>query len=379
MLQPARALLGHPRRRRRAHLRRRHHFPVRLLPVSPFRCELRENPDRCRRLTARLEDEGSTTCTRTSAHHRPAWTSIVTTFANKGIKVRLPGRLLRSTPQPCKKPKLLRTWALRYSPRGCVLAGPRATAVSQSNTLSFATRPPIRTSSERRGTRRTLSSYTTPRPRLRVASGGCGSGAAGDRSGLLVQAEDAGSATSTWIKATWSRPGSRPRQLHGPALKRDPCRYHTNRLRPHRPHALVLSGLRGDVLGDPLLHHKMGPREQQRAHALQRLRLRDGPDPRWMPRPTTIRDVFARWRSSYGSRLAPAIIYHSIDLSPPRARRPIERCTSTSARRTRPERGACTNRAARSGRMNPDHDAEHRACRKDQYCEPDERDRLRSP
>ncbi len=236
--------------------------------------------------------------------------SMVATFANKGIKVQLLAGFYGRLPT-VQEAQNLRTWALRYGPGGSFWQG-RSDGHLAVTRIEFGNETSYPYQFGETGNWWTLSSYTTRARNYALRAKDAALALQGTGVGLLVQAEDAGSATSTWID-------------NMVAAVPDLASYTAGwTIHPYGPNGFaridrMLSYLaaRGMSSAIPFYITEWGLASDNGRTLSNNYGY--ATNMTYADAAATIRDVFARWRSSYGSRLAQAIIYHSADLALPGA------------------------------------------------------------
>ncbi len=232
----------------------------------------------------------------------------IKSFANKGIKVQLLAGFYGRLPT-VQEAQNLRTWALRYGPGGSFWQG-RSDGHLAVTRIEFGNETSYPYQFGETGSWWTLSSYTTRARNYALRAKDAALALQGTGVGLLVQAEDAGSATSTWIDnmvaavpdlasytAGWTI------HPYGPdgfaRIDRMLSYLAAKGMSSAIPFYITEWGLASDN-GRTLSNNYGYATNMTYADAA-----------------ATIRDVFARWRSSYGSRLAQAIIYQHADQRAP--------------------------------------------------------------
>lgn len=232
----------------------------------------------------------------------------VKAFANKGIKVQLLAGFYGRVPT-VQESQNLRTWALRYGPGGTFWQGRKDGHLAVRH-IEFGNETSYPYQFGERGSWWLLSSYTNRARTYALRARDAALALQGTGVGLLVQGEDAGSATSTWVDnmlaavpdlgsytAGWT---IHPYGPNGSArIDRMLAYLAANGISTAIPFFITEWGLTSDN-GRTLSDNYGYPTNMTYAAAA-----------------ATVRDVFAGWRSSYGSRLAQAIVYQHADQRAP--------------------------------------------------------------
>ena len=234
--------------------------------------------------------------------------SLMTTYASKGIKVQLLAGFYGRVPT-VQEAQNLRSWALRYGPGGTFWQG-RSDGYLAVTHIEFGNETSYPYQFGEGGSWWTLSSYTNRARTYALRVKDAALALQGTGVGLLVQAEDAGSASSTWVDnmvaavpdlgsytAGWT---IHPYGPNGSARIDRMLGYLAAKGLPTSiPVYITEWGLATDN-GRSLSNNYGYPTNMTYADAA-----------------TTLRNVFASWRSSYGSRLAQVIVYQHADQRAP--------------------------------------------------------------